>query len=173
MRFHSESVFFEDCLLSLLHDLARKLDHLSAAGADQVMVVLMLVRMLETRYAVIEYHFARKAAVGDQFHRPVHRSEADFPFPTVYSPIKVFRGDVIFSVQERFEHLAPLKRISQTLRSDVSFEYFLLLRGHTSPIDIDNHFQYICSIATVKHFPLCFHGLPDFLTEAQSIDYVP
>jgi hypothetical protein len=145
-------MFFDDRLLSLLHDLARKLNHLPAAGADQVVVVFMPVRMLEPGHAVIEYDLTCESALSDQFHRPVHRSESDSSLSAVYYPVKVFRGDVIFSVQERFEHLAPLKRISQTLRSDVSFEYFLLLRDHTSPIDIENHFQYIRIIGTVKLF---------------------
>jgi hypothetical protein len=129
MRLHSKSVFFDDRLLSLLHDLAQKLNHLPAAGADHVMMVLVPVRMLETSYAVIENDLARESAFGDQLHRPVDSGESDFPFPAVYSPVEVFRGDMIFGVQEHFEHVSSLKRISQTLRPDESPEYFLFLRG--------------------------------------------
>ncbi len=74
-------------VLDLLHTRVAKLDHFAAVGADNVVVLLVAVRLFILRQVFPELVFFHQVAGHQQFQRIVHRG-------TAYAVVAVFHMDV-------------------------------------------------------------------------------
>jgi len=104
-----EAAFPADHALKRLHEVILELDDLSAADANQVMVVMdLFFGELVPAPAVAEIHLLKDPKLGKEVQGAIHRRKADLGVALADDIIDVIGAQVLFSViQERpQDHLA-------------------------------------------------------------------
>jgi hypothetical protein len=116
-----------DLILLIFDLLAVKLYQPAALGTDQMVVMLVIVKMLVTRVAVAQTLFASQPAFGQEFERAVNGRKANgrvFDFDQV---IEVFRAEMAFGLEKDFEYQLTLRRLFESGAPEVFEEYLFFL----------------------------------------------
>jgi len=135
----AESKFVRHLVLKLLNVLREKLDHLSALGADHVIVMLMVVMMLVVGLVIAEPHFTREPSFRQKLERPVDSRMPNSRVFLLYKPIQVLACEVILGSKEYLEDEVPLPCASEAGLLDMFekdlffFKEFFLFLSHTRP----------------------------------------
>src|SRR5262245_15422409 len=93
-----------DLVLPVFDLFAVELDQPAAFGADQMVVVLVVVKVLVTRMGVAQTLLARQPAFGQEFESAVNGREAHgrvFNFDDV---VEVFGAEMTFGFEKDFEY---------------------------------------------------------------------
>ena len=108
-------------------------DGLAAIGADQVVVMRVLVVVLVARAPVAEAHGARQSRIGQNLERAIDGGLTDFGVFFLDQPVEVFARQMFFGAEEDIEDEIALRRALETRALDVAMKNFLLfshnLRG--------------------------------------------
>jgi len=116
-----------DLILLILNLLAVKLYQPPALGTDQMVVMLVIVKMLVPRVAVSQTLFASQPAFGQKFKRAVNGREPHgrvFDFDQV---VEVFRAEMAFGLEKDFEYQLTLCRSFESGAPEVFEEYLFFL----------------------------------------------
>src|SRR5262245_29533310 len=120
-------------LVLLVFDLfAVELYQPAAFGADQMVVVLVVVEMFVTRVSVAQTLLARQPAFGQEFERSVNGREAYgrvFDFDDI---VEVFGAEMTFGFEKDFEYQLALCRLFESGAPEMFKEdlFFLGEFGH-------------------------------------------
>lgn len=107
-------------------------DSLAAFGADQMIVMRMLVIVLVARAPVAETHFTREARIGKQFERAIDGRLSDVRVFLLYEPVEIFARQMLFGAQENVEYKIALRSAFESGALDVAMKNFLLFSHKTS-----------------------------------------
>src|SRR5262249_11230118 len=99
-----------DLILPVFDLLAVELYQPAALGADQVVVMLVIVKMLVTRVGVAQTLLARQPAFGQEFERAVNSREAYGRVLNFDDVVEVFRAEMAFGLEKDFEYQLALCR---------------------------------------------------------------
>ena len=101
------------------------LDNSAAFKADQMIVVLMLVFVLEASDAAPEISFSCQPGTADYPHRPVHGGKADSGVFLSDQMVKVVDSGVFLGLEKYVQDLFSLMAVEQAVVSKVFSEYGL------------------------------------------------
>jgi hypothetical protein len=104
----AKPVMRSDLVLLLLDLLAVKLYQLAAFCTDQMIVMLVVVKMFVSRAAVPETFFARQIAFNQKFKRTVNGREPDGRVFDLDQVVQIFRAEMTFRFKKNFEYQLPL-----------------------------------------------------------------
>ena len=130
VRFHFESVVFQNSLLALIHLRTLEFYNFPTARADEVVMVTVFVVVFIAYNPVIESNLSCQSAIADQLHCPMHRSITDTIIAIMQEPVEVIYGYMIFHIEKRIKNLHPLLSLTQSLGPDVSLKPLSLFRDH-------------------------------------------
>jgi hypothetical protein len=127
--------------LELFNRLIFKLGNLSAARADQVVMMLAYRNLLVASLSIANANLAGYARVGKELQGSTNRRIADIRMLCPQCAVQLFDAHMPVRRQKKIENYFPLLSRFQPFPNDVIMKniFFCLLHGHTS-IDID--FQY-------------------------------
>ncbi len=123
-----ETKLFRHLVLQRLDVRRKELDHLSALGADHVVVVLVVVMVFVIGFVIAKTDFACKTGLGKQFERAIDRRVADGLVFAVDEQVKVVAREMLFGAQKDIEYQVTLSRTPQTRRLYMLVEYRLFDR---------------------------------------------
>jgi ATP-dependent exoDNAse (exonuclease V) alpha subunit len=103
----------------------------AALSADQVIVVLVAVQMLEALRAVVKIDGSAKTGFGEQFQGPCNRCVTDPGVLLLYQFEQFLRRDMSFDPQENVDDDVSRSALSEILFSKKSCEFFFCV--HASP----------------------------------------
>lgn len=121
-----KTVIRGDFVLFILDLFAVKLYQLAALGADQMVVVLVVVKVFITRAPVAQTLFARQPAFDQKLERAVNSREADgrvFDFDNV---IQVFGAEMAFGFEKNVEYQLALRGLFEPGAPEMFKEYLFL-----------------------------------------------
>src|SRR5262245_3350931 len=104
-------VLLGDLVLFVLDHLAVKLDQCIALGADQMVVMLMVVVVLVACATISQTLFARQPAFMKQLQCAIDGREPDRGVFALDQIIQVFGAQVAFGLKKYFEYQLPLPRL--------------------------------------------------------------
>src|SRR5215510_6778167 len=116
-----------DLVLLVLDLLAVEFYQPAAFGADQMVVMLVIVKMLVARVRVAQSLFARQPAFGQKLERAVNGREAHrrvFDFDNV---VEVFGAEMAFGLEKDFEYKLTLCRLFKSGAPEMLEEYLFFL----------------------------------------------
>ena len=129
----AETVALRDLVLRPLDHRALEFDDLSAAHADEMVVVLVLDFVAGD--AVFEMALARQTRVAQQLHRPVHGRVTDGRVCTANVLVDLFAGDVPGRLDEHLEDRLALLGVLEVVLLEILRERSLLdLVGHGATV---------------------------------------
>ena len=101
------------CVLKRLNFRREKFDDRAAIGANQMVVMLVIIMMLVISFVVTETDFARKPGFGQEFERAVNRCMSDRRILLLHQPVKVFARQMLFGAQKDFQDKIALRGAAQ------------------------------------------------------------
>src|SRR5262249_21621890 len=101
-------VLIGDFVLFVFDHLTVKLDQPVALGADQMVVMLMVIVMFISRSAIAQTLFPRQPALMQQLERAINRRKTDRGILVLDQIIKIFGAQMAFGFQKYFEYQLPL-----------------------------------------------------------------
>jgi hypothetical protein len=118
-----EAVLRRDLILELLDAGVLELRDAAARGADQVVVmIVVVVGELVAGEAVAEPALGGDAALGEELQRAVHRGVADASIARAHRRQQIFDRNVRRSLEERVDDEASLRGAAQLLLRHVALE---------------------------------------------------
>jgi hypothetical protein len=125
-----------DFILLVFDNFAVKLDQLTALGADQMVVMLMIVIMLVSFAAVAQPLFARQPAFVQQFERSIDGGKADARVFGLDKVVQIFSAQMSFGFEKNFKDQLALRCFLKTRAPQVIEEYLFLFRhlAHKKPL---------------------------------------
>jgi len=132
-----ESVAAHDLFLQLLDLFVVKLDQRAAAGADQVVVVRVLVVVLVKHAPVVEFKLARQATLLKKLQCAIYGCEPDRRILCFDDGVQILAGDVPFGIQKHIEDQIALGRSLEPRALEMFLENLLLFAFHNGPAGID------------------------------------
>lgn len=107
--------------------LRKELDHLSALGADHMVVMIVIVMVFVICLVVAEPNLPGQPGFGQELQRPVNGRVADGRVLFLHQPVQVLACEVLFGAEEDIHDQVPLRRPPQTCLLDVCQEDLPLL----------------------------------------------
>jgi hypothetical protein len=137
-------MFLGHQLLKVFDIAVRKLDDLSAAGADQVIMVLVAGRHLEAGVAVAELPLLGEICLAEEVQRTIDGGESDGRIFLLDFLMKLFGGHVTPGFQEDLQDHLSLPGILQVMLGHViPQDLLLLLHGLFSHSSfLSDHFDF-------------------------------
>ena len=132
-----ESVAAHDLFLQLLDLFVVKLDQRAAAGADQVVVVRVLVVVLVQHAPVVEFKLASQATLLKKLQCAIYGCEPDRRILCFDDRVQILAGDVPFGIQKHIEDQIALGRSLEPRALEMLLENLLLFTFHNGPAGID------------------------------------
>ena len=122
----------DDFVLPVFDLFAVELYQPAAFGADQMVMVLVVVKVLVTRVGVAQTLLARKPAFSQEFERAVNGREAHGRVLDFDDVVEVFRAEMTFGLEEDFEYQLALRRLFESGAPEMFEEdlFFLGEFGH-------------------------------------------
>jgi len=99
--------------LQLLNLPVNYLDEPAASYADQMVMMLVGVFMLEAQDSVAKINFPAQARIGEKLHRPINGHETNLPMGFPYQLIQLLGRNVPFGLKEGCKYTPALGGISQ------------------------------------------------------------
>ena len=97
-------------VLQFFNLLAVKLNQRSACGADQMIVMRMLVFVFIQRAAIMKFEFASETTLLKELERAIHRSEPYRGVLRFDDRVKILARNVTFGVEKDVEYQIALTR---------------------------------------------------------------
>ena len=108
MRMDKVSMTFGNFILQLFYGLVREFPHLTAAGAEQVVVMFPLGHMLVACLAIPKVYLTGNARFRKQLQSPVHRCIAYIRMPGAKFQIQFLDTHVCIGGEETVQDNVPL-----------------------------------------------------------------
>jgi hypothetical protein len=89
--------------LAALRSPAKKFNDPAAIGANQVIVMLVIVMMLVISFIISEAHFAGEPGFSQKFESAVNGRVPDRRVLLLHQPVKVFARQMLFGAQENLQ----------------------------------------------------------------------
>lgn len=115
-----------DFILFVFDHLAVKLDQVAASGADQMIVVLVIVLVFVAATAIAHQFLARQSAFDQQPKRAINRREADARIFSLDQLIKFLGARMAFGAEKDIEDQFALSRAFEPGALQMIKENFLL-----------------------------------------------
>jgi hypothetical protein len=125
-------ILHRDLILLVLDDLTVELDEQATIGADQMIVMLMIVEVLIAGNTITEALFASKATLREELECPVDGCETDVRMDLPDDLMKLFSAGVPFGLEEDIENGFSLHSPLETGKLQMIKEDFLFLL-HDNP----------------------------------------
>src|SRR5215204_3913873 len=108
MMRRAESKFLRHLVLEIFDVRRKEFDHLTALGADHMIVMLVIVMMLVIGLVIAESHFAREPSLGEKLERPVYGRVADGRILFLHQPVKIVARQMIFRAKKDLHYQIAL-----------------------------------------------------------------
>src|SRR5262245_51071345 len=103
-----------DLVLPVFDLLAVELYQPAAFGADQMVVMLVVVKVFATRVGVAQTFLSRQPAFGQEFERAVNSRESHGRILDFDYVVEVFRAEMTFGLEKDFEYQLALRRLFES-----------------------------------------------------------
>src|SRR5262245_41956524 len=110
----SEIMLRGDLVLPVFDLLAVELYQPAAFGADQMVVMLVVVKVFVTRVGVAQTFLSRQPAFGQEFERAVNSRESHGRILDFDYVVEVFRAEMTFGLEKDFEYQLTLRRLFES-----------------------------------------------------------
>lgn|SRR5262249_14963630 len=117
-----ETILLYDFILQVLYLFVVKLNQRAAIGADQMIVMTVLIIVFVKRSAIVKLELSRESALFQQFQRAIDRRESNRGVLCLHKRVQVFTRNMPLSVQKHVENQIALRRTLQTLASQMFVE---------------------------------------------------
>ncbi len=142
-------ILLHEPVLNSFQSGAVNLFEFTARQANQMIVVLMAVLVLEALRAVAEVHLPAHARFTHQLDRPRHRRITDTFVFSPHQVVQLLNGHVFLSTKKDLQHPLPLHGTSQPLAGRKLHEYFFCIHlitiinigaRYSPPDSVSKHF---------------------------------
>lgn len=113
-----------DFVLFVFDNFAEKFNQRIALGANQMVVMLVIVIMLIPCPAIAQPLFARKPAFMKQLQCPVHGREANGRILYLDQVVQILGAQVAFRLEKYFQNQFPLAGFLETCALEMLKKYF-------------------------------------------------
>ncbi len=128
-----EFEFAGNFVLFVFDDFAVKLDQRATLGADQMVVMLVIVAVFVARVAVGKSFLARQPTFGQEFERTINGREADSGVFGFDEGIQILGAGMAFRAQKDFQNLFALRGALEAFVFQMLEKDFLFFLHRVSP----------------------------------------